>query len=175
MILSYTHRRWLFQMLKTIKAMATTIPHTAMVLMLTNSHNDTVRSTRLTIVRSCGICNNHIKFQNRNFHLNFNFVCTGLYWTHQTFQSVFSCNWLKLYFSPINWFASDFIPLYCKSVKSAIIPKRYKINGELIKRGYVISQIDEIYDVRMFECKILHSNGILDFFKRKMQYVHSVS
>lgn len=55
-----TYRRWLFQILKTINAMATSMPQTDTVLMHTKSDNDTVRSTRRTIVRSCGICN-HIE------------------------------------------------------------------------------------------------------------------
>lgn len=113
--------------------MATTIPHTAMVLMHTNSDNDTVRSTRRIIVRSCGICNNHIKYQNLNFNLNFNSeYCIG----HIKHFNLYIAILLKLSVcQPNKLVCIGFHLLYCKSVKSAIIPKRYKINGEMIKRG----------------------------------------
>lgn len=65
-----TYRRWLFQILKTIKAMATEMPQTETVLMHTNNDNDTVRSTRRTIVRSCGICNHIEKFISIQFCIN---------------------------------------------------------------------------------------------------------
>lgn len=52
-----TYLRWLFHMLKPIKAIATTMPQPDTVLMQTNSDNETVRKTRRTIVRSCGIWN----------------------------------------------------------------------------------------------------------------------
>lgn len=84
----HTHRRWLFQTLKTIRAMATTIPQPETVLMHTNNDNDTVRRTRRTIVRSCGICNHKT-------HCNFNSIYpTCMRCPHQQRKIAFAIPWL---------------------------------------------------------------------------------
>lgn len=45
-----------FHILNTIKAVATRIPQLEIVLIQMNNGNETVLSTRRTIVRSCGTC-----------------------------------------------------------------------------------------------------------------------
>lgn len=51
---SKIYLRWRFHKLNTIKAVPTIIPNVDTILIQMNNGNDTVRSTRRTIVRSCG-------------------------------------------------------------------------------------------------------------------------
>lgn len=70
-----TYLRWLFHILNTTNAIATKMPQPETVLMHTNNDSDTVRRTRRTIVRSCGICNENVTQKSvKTKHINIFFV-----------------------------------------------------------------------------------------------------